>query len=165
MASRIRIKIGALEVEYEGEEDYLKDGLLDFLKSVVDLAEVSEFTDFSGEGQGEEGDSQPPIPQPKGISHLAPETIAAKLNTKTGSDLVLAAAAYLKFTQGLGNFTRQQILEAMKEATGYYKGSMSNNLTRYLGSLVKRGRLNALANGKYSISAPTEKELRANIAI
>jgi len=95
---------------------------------------------------------------------LAPGTIAAKLNSKTGSDLVLAAAAYLKFTQGLDNFTRQQILEAMKEATGYYKGSMSNNLTKNLKSLVENSRLNGLANGKYSLTAQTEKELRVKIA-
>jgi hypothetical protein len=165
MASRIRIKMGALEVEYEGEEDYLRDGLLDFLKSLTGIVENSEFPVSGGEGDEDNGTSKPVAAQTADTPRLAPASIAAKLQSKSGPDLIIAAAAHLKFVQGLDRFSRVQIRDTMKAASGYYKKSMNNNLSSSLRRLVKNKKLNDLGNDSYSLSKSTENELRAKIAV
>jgi len=96
----------------------------------------------------------PGIPK---ISDHSTNTIAGHLPTKTGSDLVIAACAYLTFSKGLDVCSRQDILTEMKEATTYYKDSYSANLSKSLDSLVKAKRLNLRSRNNYVLS-PMERQ-------
>lgn len=87
--------------------------------------------------------------------------VASKLNCKSGQDLTTAAAAFLTFVMGKGTFTRDDILQTMKGATGYYKTSYSNNLSKTLLAMVKNDTLTQSSTSEYSLHINKAKELNA----
>jgi len=154
MSTKIRIKIGSVEVDFEGSEEFLKSDLMKLVTSVSELSKES--------GMVAPPDEPGLLDQKEGET----DTIASKLACKTGPDLVLAASAHLAFTDGKKSYTRKEIHEEMKTATGHYKDSFSGgNLTRYFKGLVKKGKLNELtAKDTYALNQKTIKELRQKLA-
>ena len=154
MESRIRIKLGQMEVEYEGSEAFIKQELLDFVEKVSAL----RITPSGGEAGGSGGTDTLAV-------KLSTKSIAGMLECKTGRDLVLSAAAHFTLSRATENFTRQQLLTEMQTAGGgYYKKSYSNNMTKYLDGLVKDGDLKETSTGTYSLSADRRKTLEAQLA-
>lgn len=156
--SKIKIKLGAIEVEYEGSESFLKEELPALLEAVSHL--YSQSTSDS-----------PPItehatPTLRQMPRLAMTTanVAAKLQAKTGPDLLMAAAVRLAFSVGSEVNSRQQILEEMKSATGYFKPAHTGNLSKMLHSLIKDGRLNEPSKGNYALTAAAASEMEARLA-
>lgn len=156
MESKIRIKVGQLEVEFEGSEAFLKEELLDI---VTKLSEIHGTNGNSNDTTITKEDRRR-----SGAVNLSTASIAAKSGCSGGQDLVLAAAAQLAFSQDADTFTRQQLLGQMKSARAYYKKSYSNNLTKYLDSLVKSGKFNEPSTGTYSLSADARKDLEPRLA-
>ena len=160
MTSKIRIKMGDVEVEYEGSEDFLRDELRELLSGVVELhRERGESTDQpppSGNGNG--GGT------PTGDFNGTTNTAAAKLSASSGTDLVIAAAARLTLGLGQDSFTRATLLKEMQTATSYYKKTFSSNLSGYLKQLVGSDRIREVAKGTYSLSAPERKKLETQLA-
>jgi hypothetical protein len=160
MDAKIRIKMGTIEVEYEGSEDFLKGELLSLLSELLRLQKESATIlgkPFSPPSDGD-GEAKPP----QGIQATT-TTIAAKLACKSGPDLIIAAALRLTLT-GSKTFSRQTLLDEMKTASGYYKKSFSGNLSHYLQTLVKGGKLFETATDIYVLNEATRKELEAKIA-
>ena len=163
MSTKVKIKIGSVEVEFEGSEEFLKSELMTLVSSISDIYKAVP-ADIS---------APPPsfhIPneqeEQKTIIQWSTDTIASKLSCKTGPDLVIAACAHLMFVAGKKSFTRKEIHEKMKTATAHYKDSFSGgNLTRYFKSLIKKGTLNELAGKTYALSQKTLTELRQRLAI
>ncbi|MCF6292821.1 MAG: hypothetical protein L3J04_05440 [Robiginitomaculum sp.] len=91
-------------------------------------------------------------------------TIASATNAKTGVDLVIAAVARLQLAQGSAIVTRKEIGEEIKTATTFYKATYLGNLSAYLSSLTKSGRLNLMAKDTYSLSASEKNTLLAAIS-
>jgi len=162
MSARIRVKVGQLQVEYEGTDEFIKNDLLSMVKEViqlqgtVDLAAEPDI--IPPEAPGAETAEDAIAPDSHG-----PNSIAAALDCNTGSDLVVAAAAYLTFVQGVGTFTRSELLEAMRSATSFYKSSYCNNLTNYIGTTVKDDDLRDIASGKYSLSHKAKQRLEEQL--
>jgi hypothetical protein len=157
MSSKIRIKYGPVEVEYEGSEAFLKEELPELLKAVSELHSRSEFTStvkVNGKSSTSDGDNS--IQGTTG-------TLAAKLSVKSGPELVLASAAHLFFVMCKPSFARQELINEMKSANTYYKQTYINNLSSSLKNLVKEGKLMENSKGVYSLSANTQKELRARL--
>ena len=157
MDARIRLKVGNLEIEYEGSDSFIKSDLLALVSKAIDLireqgVDITTIDDTSG--QQSIG----------GKTSGTTSTIATKLGSKSGTDLIVAAAARLTLVMGLESFSRQQLLDEMKLATAYYKKSYSNNLTKYLQQLVKAGELIEAAKDTYALSASKRSELEKTIA-
>jgi hypothetical protein len=55
------------------------------------------------------------------IPSLTTGTIAAKLKARSGSTLLMAAAAHLTFVADKSTFSRQDLLSEMQSATSYYE--------------------------------------------
>jgi hypothetical protein len=95
MTSKLRIKMGPIEVEYEGSEEFLKQELPDLLRAVTTLYKDSGITEVQGDS-------------PDGASATGLQgttaTYAAKLGGGTGPELAIAAAARLRIGLGLGTF-------------------------------------------------------------
>lgn len=91
------------------------------------------------------------------------KTIAAKLGATTGKELIVAAAAQLTFVAQKHTFTRNEILESMKSATGYFKITYSNNLTKYLNGLVDEQKLIETAANEFALKEDYRNELEALI--
>lgn len=153
MSSKIRIKVGDIEVEYEGAEDFLKKELPELLKTVTSLHSIANSPGTSGTGF-----------TPKGDVKLTTANIAAKLSCSSGPDLVIAACAHLHFVQKSETYDRKTILKEMKKATSYYKSTYSNNLSKSLKNLVQDDKLIEPSTNVFSLHANTLKELHARLS-
>src|SRR5262249_10753129 len=86
--ARIRVKLGHIEVEYEGDASFLKKDL---------LATVTELLELTG-AVGAIAEDQPSLkasPDSSGPYHHSTDTIATLIGANKGPDLVLAAVAHL----------------------------------------------------------------------
>lgn len=160
MTSKIRIKMGAIEIEYEGSESFLKEELPALLTAVSDLYKSS--APLIGASS---------LVTETAISSITPKKIegttanlAAKLGGGTGPDLIMTAAAQLTFVQNKDKFSRKDLVTEIKSASAYYKVSYFSNLTPLLNGLVKDGKLMEPANGTYSLSAESLNNIGAKLA-
>ncbi|GAA3915666.1 hypothetical protein [Litoribacillus peritrichatus] len=166
MESKIKIKMGPIEIEYEGSEGFLKEELPALLSAVSDLYRESGVVE-----------NQPIQEQTAstGVVESKPEgngatfqgttgSLAATLGVKSGTDLIMAAAGRLTLSLGQGTFTRSQIITEMKSATAYHKKTYVNNLTKYLNQLVKDQKLMETAKDTYALSASAKSNMESRIA-
>lgn len=161
MSSKIKIKVGPIEVECEASEEFIKNELLKMLSSVSELYKESDLT-IANETPplGEKGKGAPSNAK---IS-WSTGTIASKLNSKTGADLIIASCAHLAFVAGKKSFTREEIHNKMKTATGSYKKTYSPNLSSYLQTLVKNDKLNELSEkDTYALNESHRKKLEKQL--
>jgi hypothetical protein len=160
MDTRIRLKMGDIEVEYEGSEEFLKTELINFVSEVANLHQKTGLQTDSTMTSGTATDV--PLAPPTFMGTTS--TIADKLGSRSGSGLLIASAAHLTLVKGSQSFSRQELLEEMKTAKGYYKKTFSNNLSRYLQTVVKNGDLIETGKDAYSLSANKRKELERILA-
>lgn len=161
MSSKLRIKIGEVEIDYDGTEEFLKQELPQLLKTAMELHRASE---ASGSGQIERRSARDDKDESSRVS-LTTNSIAARLSAKTGGDLLLAAAAHLVLAKGVEPFTRTQLLDTMKSATSYYNKNYSTNLSGYIKTaLHKDGPLAETAKHTYALTAPARAELEKTLA-
>ena len=159
MASKIRIKMGDVEVEYEGSEEFLRDELKSLLSAVLDLHKEHGNSVLSDDLSTK---------REKGVGSSnnftgTTNTVAAKLSSSSGTDLVIAAAAQLCLVSGNDSFNRATLLKEMQTAKSYYKTTYCNNLSKYLKSLVSTDRLREVAKDTYSLSAKERKTLETKL--
>jgi hypothetical protein len=141
--SKIRIKLGNIEIDFEGTEEYIRGDLPSLLELICTYSVTSE-NSLEADIDVEEAEELPANPDPtKQRIEMTTNTIAAKLNVKTGSDLVLAACAHLCLVKGADTFERKNILAEMQTASNYYQQNHSKNLSKSLSSLVKDNKLRA----------------------
>ncbi len=160
--SKIKIKLGPIEIEYEGSEVFLKEELPELLAAVSELYAKSH----AGMSVLAAQATQSPAATNDLVKPLIEATtgsIAAKLSVKSGPELILAAAARLTLVAGTAKFSRQNITDEMKTATAYYRSTYMGNLTASLNGLVKDGKLNEPSLGNYALSAATLKDLEQRI--
>lgn len=156
MDARIRLKLGDLEVEYEGSESFIKSNLLALVSEAIEL--LQERGDQIPKAQ-----VSPPLKDSDKQFSGTTSTIASKLSAKSGPDLIIAATTRLTLVLGLESFSRQQLLDEMKSASAYYKKSYSNNLSSYLQRLVKSNDLIEAATDTYALSASKRTEVEKTI--
>jgi hypothetical protein len=154
--SKIQFKIGIIEFSGEGNQDWLALQLDKILDKVPELVKI----EMPIASKIDPGDATKNEVDNSTMSSLSVLNIAGKLSSKSGGDLVIAAAAYLHFVKGKTSFTREDITTNMKKATGIHKNSFLANLTTTLAGLEKNGAL--LKNGNsYSLNAKKVNELNA----
>jgi hypothetical protein len=158
--AKIKIKVGQIEIDYEGDAGFLKDGLLEICK---ELTQLHEHIPAPRQPQ-EQSQSSIAAVVGKSAGKHSTVTIATVLGAETGPDLITVAAAYLHFSGGKVEFTRGQLLAAMKTASGYWKETYSNNLTAALDRLTKADKLRVVKDDTYSLPAKEITRLEAELA-
>lgn len=153
--SRIKVVLGALQLEYEGDQDFIENRLIAYISEVSKLAVHQSAhavaTPHSNDSpQNNEG-------------AVSTNTIAQAISAKTGADLVLAAMARILIGKGRPSASRQEILDEMKEATTYYRDSYASNLSAYLDTLVRNKRANLVSRGFYALTAGERDNLYAAV--
>jgi hypothetical protein len=158
--SKIRIKMGPIEVECEGSEQFLTKELPDILTAVSRLYDErkngGDEVDREEHGDGKKGANG------KIVGTTA--TIAGKLGAKSGTDLAIAAAAHLTIVASRHEFSRKDLLEQMQGASGYYKDSYGSNFSNYLRTLVRNGDLVEPRSDVYALNATKATALRSTLA-
>jgi hypothetical protein len=165
MPTKLKIKMGHIEFEYEGDAPYDTESVKDLFTHLETLMGAAPPGAF---------DAPPPPPPSNGadpdnsassdFGNLAPSSVAARLDAKTGTEVAIAAAAHLQICLGQDTFNRRDLLKTMQAKTGYYKASMGSNLIATLKSLVKAKRINSLTGDQMSLSAGEIASLRAKLA-
>jgi hypothetical protein len=159
MDSKIRIKMGQIEVEFEGTEEFLKTDLLSLLEKIAELYQKKQPNEGILPDEESSSDSES-----SKLGNVSITTIASKLKVKTGKELVIAACAYFTFVRGIHEFSRVQILKEMQEAKNYYQNNYSKNLTRYIQQLLTEDVVNETAAKKYSLRAHYKQKLEKELA-
>lgn len=168
--AKIKLKVGSMELEYEGDPDFLTGGIEALLETMGGLAAKAP-TEMppppaptaTPQPASANGGAAPTTSQIAAVS-FSTNTIAAHLDVKTGPELIICALAQLELAQGKPSSTRSEIIAEMKGATTYYNGSMASNATKYLSSLTKAKRINQIAKDTYALSANERKQLEAKVA-
>jgi molybdopterin-binding protein len=157
--TKIRIRLGQVEIDYEGDAAFLDSKLMEMVKALQEL--LATQTDqpaphqHGGHGHGSKSGS--------GGLRMSTKTIAMKLGAKKGADIARAAVAHLALVKGKETFTRAEIHEEMKAATGIYKASMFSNLSSILTSLISDNTLIDTGSEVYALTPEGDKALRSGI--
>jgi hypothetical protein len=156
VTSKVRVKLGQLEVECEGTEEFLRDELPKLLEAFSKLQPTplrgEHLSETSDLGKGTNG----------AIGTTA--TIAGRIGCKTGPELMIAAAARLTLGGAQETFTRKDWLAEMKSAKSYFKKTMESNFTVNAGRLVKGGEILEVTDGEYSLAATKLTEVKEKLA-
>jgi len=163
MEQKIRIKLGSIEIEFEGDQGYLKNDLPNLIDKIIELKSripkeelIDEELNSNPEVYSEEGKSGA-IPQ------MSANNICAKLSAKSASEITIAACAHLSLVQNKSSFKRTEILREMKNASNYFNTNCSKNLTQSLKSLVGAGKLIERSTDTYALSANENESLKTRI--
>jgi hypothetical protein len=160
--SRIRIKVGTTEVEFEGSEDYMKQELPALIELLTESAPADTGVDTD---EAEEAEVLEPSGDPtKRKLDLSTNTIASKLGAKTGTDLALATCAHLCLVKGADSFERKHILGEMRLATNFYKKSYAANLSSYLKTLVKDSKILETSDDKFALDSKEKTSLEQRLS-
>jgi hypothetical protein len=150
--SRIKLTLGNLHIEYEGEQEFIESSLLTLASGLLELAERVPAVE-----------SVPGTAAQKSKIDLSTNTIAGIISVKTGSDLALAAIARINIVKGQPTAARQEILDEMREASTYFRDGYAGNLSSYLDTLVKGRKVNLASKGNYALSASERARLEGVI--
>ena len=157
MDHKIRIKIGSIEIEYEGTENYLKNDLPELIDKLVSL----NLPNVNEKESTTDSASKIDDKTTNAAIQFSSNTISAKLGVKSGTDLIIAACAHLTFVQNKETFQRKDILTEMQTANNYYKNSYSANLTPYLKSLVNTHKLIERTKDTYALNATEKNRIKS----
>lgn len=164
--AKIKLKVGSIELEYEGDPEFLKEGLESLLVTMTDLAKIAPPEEQSQEYDAEVGAGAGENAQLPNGHQLSTSTIAAHMSVKTCPELVVCALVNLEIIQGKSGADRKEISEQMKSATAYYKATMQGgNLSTAFVNLTKAKRVNDIGSGRYPLNATERKSLEAKIAV
>ncbi len=163
---RIRLKVGIVEVEVEGEQSDLDKVAMDLLASSGDLPFVSTQIGFDkdslNQNQSNHNNSRGTAVSEVGRFSGRKPTMASFASfkgCKTGKQLALAACEYIHFVKLKPVFDRQDIVIEMMKAKAIYKNSYRGNLKPYyLKPFLKSGILVENNEGVYSLSSDAIKE-------
>jgi hypothetical protein len=168
--TKLRIKLGGGELEFEGSEQFLKDEvmptiekLLDLVGSRSDLRAPSLPIETNGALIQLPSESVASAHSTTTMEHST-STIAALLKATAAADLAIAAVAHLVLGQKKDRVSRDDIHAEMKNASAFYKSNMQNNLSNTLRGLVKAGRLHEVATDTYSLPHNERTLLEAELA-
>jgi hypothetical protein len=161
VTSKLRIRIGEVEVEYEGPEEFLKKDLPQLLRTAIELHGIDDGADAETKPKKKTHASHAGGAMPS----LTTGSIASKLDVKVGSDLLKAAAAHMTFVAKKETFSRQELLAEMQKAKSYYKTSYSGNLSKYFkAALAKDGFLTETSTNAYALKAAARTDLERKLA-
>lgn len=156
ISAKIRIKMGIMEVEYEGESSFLEDGLSQLLSELVELSQ-----NMPTQVSIEDVDSEIVINSENNVpksSHsrtigvdFTTSMVASHSDAADAVDLALCAMAYLELKNGTKPNDRKAILSEMKTVSSIYNATMNKNHAANLKRLAKNRRINDMGSNKFSL--------------
>jgi hypothetical protein len=144
MSAKLRIKAKGIEIEWEGEVEFLKSEVPDLIASIIQ-AIGSAAADLDVEETSVVGAVQH-------TTKFTTASAAAKLQPGSGAELFKLALAKLQVSDGIEPAPRAQIHNEMKAAPKFYKPSMRGNLGKMIDSLLSAGEINEPSRGFYALS-------------
>jgi hypothetical protein len=160
--AKIRIKLGTLEIDYEGSPEFLNGPLISMSEKLMSLYTTNrDAIKLPREGKKEETNPSNDNDQ---TSDHSTSTFAALINAQSGPELAKAAAANLTFTQKKDTFNRKELSYEMKAAPAYYKKTYLSNLTDTLNRLIKDDMFRQIGEQTYALSNKAKLEFEQKFA-
>lgn len=150
--TKLVLKCGDIEIEYEGAEEFLIKELPKLLTTVTALRAPRA---------APPADTKAVNPPPPGGGESV-STIAQKLSVKSAPDLIIASALSLS-RGGTTTFSKKQLRDGIRTATGFFKASYINNFDNSVLRLVKAGRLHHSGGTNYSLPDTEKSALEARL--
>lgn len=154
MPMKLRLRVGPVEIEVEGDELPDRKDILELASAAADLYLEKGLVGTT---------SAPDIPGKPRIQGST-ASIASRLNCVSGPELVIAAAARITFVDGEEWFEPHQLLAEMKKATAHYEAGYQDALSRDVKGLIKSGKLIEVSPSLYALSATMRRELYRALA-
>jgi hypothetical protein len=154
MTAKLRIKAKGIEIEWEGEVEYLKNDLPDLIAAIVTALGV-------GIGDSDSEDAEPVLLNAD--KQFTTAALAAKVQPKSGADLFKVALAKLQISDKIEPASRSQIHKEMKNAPKFYKPSMNNNLNKIIDTLLGAAEINEPSSGNYALTQAAQQQLQSKI--
>lgn len=98
------------------------------------------------------------------VMTLTSNSVAARLDVKTGSDLIICALATLEIFGGRAGVSKKDIQAEMKQAKSYFNAGHMSNFGKNLAAVVKAKKVNQLGADSYALSASERKQLESKLA-
>ncbi len=155
---KIRIKFGAVEIEYEGEEKSLNGGFRTLLKDLHVIGALPTDEQVPDKTRSSNSTTKNAKDEPHSTS-----TAAHKPGADNGPDLILAAAMRLTLT-GSSKFTKTQIRQEMREADDSSESSYGSNFDADFKTLIGKSRITHSGGEHYSLPARELASLNARTA-
>jgi hypothetical protein len=159
-AIKVRLRLGSVEIDYEGPEGFLKENVPALLTEISHLACATPVQVTGGRSPVMAEISR----SDTGLLDFSTNTIASLIEAKTGPDLAMAAAAHLSLAKGQDRFTRSDLLGEMQGAATFYNQSYSGNLSKILNGLTKRKRLNLVGNNTFALTRSERESFTAKLS-
>ena len=156
---KIRLKVGGLEIEYEGDITEFKGHLTEIMETVSSYLPQATSAQQTPSAPA----ASNVVPFEGGQLQATTNTIASKLGCNNGVDLIKAAALQLTLVQGKPKFTRQELINEMKTSS-YHKNTYISNLSAYLKTLLSNGFFNESQKDVYSVNPTQLQQLQAQVA-
>jgi hypothetical protein len=154
MTAKLRIKAKGIEIEWEGEVEYLKNDLPDLIAAIIAAL---------GEGLvDDEAEDAEPVVISAGKTFTT-AALAAKIKPNSATDLFKVALAKLQISDKIEPASRAQIHSEMKLAPKFYKPSMKNNLGNTIETLLGQGAINEPSTGYFALSQTAQDQLQTKI--
>ena len=161
MPTKLRIKYGSVELDYEGELAFEKSDVFSFLETLSSLAAPVEnqvndhVIDTGSSGNGRDSVLT-------SVESVA--DIAQRLGVNSGPELAIAACAALHFINNRAQFESKDISAVMREAQHFFKEGYASNLSKTLTRLVRAGTLRSIGSGRYALSHDAIEDLKKRLA-
>ena len=156
MSAKLRIKTKAVEIEWEGDAEFLKSDVPVLVASILEAIKGGRDIEEHDEPDRDSADDVTP-------SKFTTASAAAKVQAKTGPELFKVALAKLQ-SDGIEPAPRAQIHKEMQSASKFYKQSMLNNLNRTINSLLTSGEVNEPETGVFALTHATQEALLKRIS-
>lgn len=160
MSAKLRIKTKGIEIEWEGEVEFLKSEVPDLIASIIEAIGSGSPDELEDAGEGEPNAGSGTRTSTKFTTASA----AAKLQVRSGPELFKVALLKLQMSDGVEPAERAQIHNEMKLAHRVYKPSMRTNLSHTISKLLGQGEVNEPSTGKYSLSHSAYEQLAERIS-
>lgn len=153
--SKIRIRSGSLEVEYEGTDQFISEQLTTLVGKFLDATKLAPKSSFAEERKDQ-------VQSPAHLPGMSINSTVARLKVKSGRDMLIAAAAHLCLVQGKEQFSKEELFELAKASTAYSK-SWTPALTTNLKRLVAARNFTENASNMFSLPEGQRAELLQKI--
>lgn len=160
MTAKLRIKAKGIEIEWEGEVDYLKNDLPALISAIVAALGIDPSDDDADEEESAGAETAARKSTSKTFTTAA---LAAKVGPDTAQDLFKVALTKLQLSDGIEPAPRAVIHNEMKAAPKFYKPAMRSNLGKTINSLLSSGDINEPSAGKFTLTANAQAEIEAKM--
>lgn len=158
MSGKLRIKTKGIEIEWEGDVEFLKSEVPELIGSII-----AAISSALPEELEESGGTAIDLNGGTASSPFTTAQAASKLKARTANDLFKAALLKLQLSDGIEPASRTKIHDEMKLAPRVYKRAMLGNLTKVIDKLMDQGEINEPAPGNYVLSNSTYEQLAQRI--